>query len=279
MKGILNGEWRVLMGGGMPELSANADGVFETLLLRHGSPVFWQQHWARFLDGCRYFDLKYPSEQQITKAIDELVAANAVCDGIARFAVWKESPDRVVDGRPTLVWRVDVSPPRAHMGKPHFVLEWGPVIQSVLTPTHALKHLRRLSWLDTLRATRGRGYDEALLHDSAGNLIEGCISNLFFVRDDVLYTPSLVLGPLPGVMRANVLACAPAFEIEIREGGFSKVDLEKASEVWLTNSLIGIRPVAALGDKPFPRHRPVLEKIRAGWQRLHGWDPVVLTGG
>ncbi|MEM5818013.1 MAG: aminotransferase class IV, partial [Desulfitobacterium hafniense] len=79
--------------------------------------------------------------------------------------------------------------------------------------------------------------------------VEGTLSNLFFVRKGTLHTPSLPCGCLPGTRRQIVLECAQKLGIPWVEGEFPLAFLEDAEEVFLTNALMGILPVAQVDGR------------------------------
>jgi len=103
---------------------------------------------------------------------------------------------------------------------------------------------------------------EALLLDSAGDsYIEGTVSNIFIVKDDLLITPPVALGPLPGVTRALILEIATVANLAISEQPTPLVDLLDADEMFYTNSIATIVPVGRLDDKIFSKHRPMTRKL------------------
>lgn len=270
MKWIVNGEFQPAPSGGMSELPVKP-GVFETLLLRAGRPVFMAEHWARFEVGCRGQALAWPrsvTPEAITGLARELAQENGINDGVLRFAAWRESD--------ATEWRVEVSPPRPHMARTPWRVRDGGAVLPPATPDHVSKHLRRTLWAAALRDARTAGWDEVVLSDLSGRLVEGGGTNLFFVREGVLHTPGMEVGPLPGIMRAQVLALAAAHGWPVRTGVFTRADLTEASELWLTNSLVGVRPVASLEKHVFEAGYPVLHQLRVAWQAVHGWDPLVV---
>lgn len=121
-----------------------------------------------------------------------------------------------------------------------------------------LKHLNRLEQVLASRQWE-EGADEALLGDEAGRPVCGTRTNLFWVRDGQLRTPALQRCGVAGMMRAKVLELAPA--ASIGDGDWAEV--ESADEVFLTNSLIGIWPVARLGARRWPGPGPVTRDLRA----------------
>jgi branched-chain amino acid aminotransferase len=93
--------------------------------------------------------------------------------------------------------------------------------------------------------------DEALMLNAAGFLAEGTISNVFFVKDGILCTPSVECGILDGITRTIVLELASRNGITAEEGEFMPEDLYAASEVFITNSTMEVMPVRRVDDKHF----------------------------
>lgn len=269
MNCMVDGRLEVGSSGPMPELPMGSTGVYETLLIRVGEPVFWREHWERFQAGCRTFDLSpaFQSES-LRQQVAQLAKANGIGLGVARYAAWAGEGG-------TLRTRVDVSPPRPHMSRPAFKVLWGPVLDGI-PPEPGCKHLRRIAWMEASKAARAAGADEALLHDAAGRLVEGGGSNVFFVERGVLHTPAVQSGALPGTMRAQVIKLAHELSWTVCQGSYGIAELEAAQEVWLTNAIIGVRHVVQLGERHFTADTPMLRRFRAEWQNRHGWDPVVV---
>jgi 4-amino-4-deoxychorismate lyase len=111
-----------------------------------------------------------------------------------------------------------------------------------------IKHLNRLEQV-MARAEWGEEYEEGLLLDYNGQLIEGTMSNLFLVRAGCLYTPLLNNAGVAGVMRSVLLDLASEMGLETRVQAVTPQDLQSAEEVFLCNSLINIWPVIAVADQ------------------------------
>jgi len=99
-----------------------------------------------------------------------------------------------------------------------------------------------------LKAVVSRNYDDALFLNSQRNLAETTKCNLFFVKNEILYTSDLSCGILPGVVRDFVIQRAKALGISVIEGKFTLENLSEAQEVFVTNSVIGIRWVSVIEE-------------------------------
>ncbi|MBW7454483.1 aminotransferase class IV, partial [Paenibacillus sepulcri] len=90
---------------------------------------------------------------------------------------------------------------------------------------------------------------EGLMLTSEGWMAEGIVSNLFFAKRQVIYTPSVATGILPGITRQRVMELARAAGYEVVEGLFGWERLIEADEVWVTNSIQELVPVTRLRDQ------------------------------
>jgi 4-amino-4-deoxychorismate lyase len=116
-----------------------------------------------------------------------------------------------------------------------------------LNPTLAgLKHLNRLEQILARAEWNTPDIQEGLLVDLNGYLIEGTMSNVFFVKDATLYTPSLWQAGIAGILRDFVLQTATLLGVNTVQGLFKLEQLFTADEIFLTNSIIGIWAVKDL---------------------------------
>jgi len=98
--------------------------------------------------------------------------------------------------------------------------------------------------LEQWTQAQGRGEDEALLFNEGEELVSGCVANVFLVIDGRIATPAISCGARAGVLRHWVLG-----RCEVEERVLKLSDVERAEEVFLTNSWIGVMPVTALAGR------------------------------
>ncbi|PKL49680.1 MAG: hypothetical protein CVV39_02605 [Planctomycetes bacterium HGW-Planctomycetes-1] len=106
---------------------------------------------------------------------------------------------------------------------------------------------------------------EALWFTIDGRLAEGCISNVFIVKNSVLYTPSLKAGILPGIARKTVLEIAGKNSIKAEEKELTIDDLLGADEVFITNVIMQVMPVIKIEAHDIKDAKPgqITKKIAA----------------
>jgi branched-chain amino acid aminotransferase len=232
-----------------------ADGVFETMRA-HGGTVFrLRAHLDRLRAGAAALGIPVPEELEAALASGVRHAAGrGLRDAAVRLTVSRGPgaqgvawPDVM---RPTVVLTVLPLPrfPRAAYERGITV-----AIASGRRNERAMTAgLKTLAYTDAVVAfaeARARGADDALFLDTEEHLSEGSSSNLFLVLGDVLVTPPLSCGALPGITRAAVLECARALDIPGAERVLARRDLRAAAEAFLTSSLRGVAPaVRVIGD-------------------------------
>ncbi|MHC4391318.1 MAG: aminotransferase class IV [Planctomycetota bacterium] len=109
------------------------------------------------------------------------------------------------------------------------------------------------------------GAQEALMQGRDGHLTECTTSNLFFVREGIVHTPSLESGILSGITRSQVIRIARENGVSIREGSYNPGDLRAADEAFITSTTRGIMPVRSLDGQPIGGvgQRPVTARLSA----------------
>ncbi|EMA38056.1 aminotransferase class IV [Halococcus hamelinensis] len=247
------------------------DAAFETLRT-YGRSVFeWSMHLERLRSTARTLGMgaAVPTDEDLRTRVRETLSANDLTDAYVRLSVTrgvqpgKLTPDPDVD--PTVVVIVDGLPRGGTEGPP--VWDDRAVVRTVETrrvpdeavPATTKTHNYLNGILARLELRRSGAdpsgtdptADEALLRDGEGYLAEGTTSNVFFVADGVLRTPSTDGSLLPGVTRSVVLDLARDSAIPVETGRYTVRDLQSADEAFLTNTTWEIRPIATVDGVEF----------------------------
>jgi branched-chain amino acid aminotransferase len=120
--------------------------------------------------------------------------------------------------------------------------------------------MKTLAYTDSVMAlleARRHGADEALLLDTAGHVSEGSTSNVFIVQGGAVLTPPTSCGALPGITRAVVLELLAERGVPVLERPIPARELAAADEVFLTSSLRGIAPIAAIDGRTLGAPGPI----------------------
>jgi 4-amino-4-deoxychorismate lyase len=115
--------------------------------------------------------------------------------------------------------------------------------------------LNRLEQVLAAQQAQAEKVDECFVQDQAEQLVSVIAGNVFLVRDGELLTPVLVDCGVAGTRRSLIIEkWAPAIGLQVREARLTLADLQSAEEVFYSNSLQTVRPVARLGDKYWDNH-------------------------
>ncbi len=266
---FLDGQFKTISQDGFRAFSPGLIrglGVFETLLCEDGKVFFLAQHYRRFLHGCDRYVLPQPMSLRETKDIlGQLLRDNKLRDGRIRMMSWRKG------------WELHFAMlvvPRSPF--PEKVYRRG--FSACLYPRRLDRpfQLAKVKSLDYGFFLRAYEYalkndcHEALLMNSRGQVVEGSRSNIFFVKDHKLFTPSLASGCLAGTTRQTVLTLAKSLNLKIPAASGTSVDLQSSEEAFLTNALVGIMPLTHFLGHRISDGQPghLTQRLAQGYRKL-----------
>lgn len=232
---------------------AYGDGLFETCRVIAGTLPLWSWHSQRLIHGLS--EIKIPFEVNgLQGKVNVALQATAGRSGTLKLIVTRGSggrgyaPPEAPSSRVITLFYSDTEDPFASLASPARL--WLCRTRLGENPALAgLKHLARLENVLARSEWQTPHYDEGLLLDYSGRVIEATAHNLFVVLDGVLLTPALNTAGVAGVMRQLIMTqLAPAFGWSVQETTLSLTELARAEEVFLCNSNRGVRPVSSLED-------------------------------
>lgn len=225
------------------------DGLFETVRIHAGGVPLLARHLARLRAGCARLALPYPGDEALRGDAQALLA-EGMEEGVLRIVLTRGdggrgyAPPADAQGRRI----ASLHPLPAGLGHAMTVgvcetrLGSSPVLGG-------LKHLGRLEQVLAASETAAAGWDEGLMLDASGRVIEATRHNLFYWRDGHLHTPPVHASGVAGVMRALVLETLggtgiPGGETPLRYDGLHAID-----GMFLCNAVAGLREVRRLDGR------------------------------
>ncbi len=231
------------------------DGLFETIEVNNGKPVFFDRHWRRLQAGCERLFIPCPPVQLLAREIHALIedAARAVLKiNITRGSGGRgyDQPETV---HPTRVLSLHPVPDYPDTYRSQGIKARFCQLRLGVNPLLAgLKHMNRLEQVLARREWQDPAIQEGLLLDHHEHVIEGTMSNLFIIRDAVLVTPLLDSSGVAGIIREIILEAAEQFNLTARQQHLSRQDILEADEAFVTNSIIGLWPIKHIAGRDIP---------------------------
>lgn len=236
------------------------DGLFETFLVHKGIPLFPEYHLDRLALGLRA--LRLPDCLDTIRLQLLETARTAGQQGqwaVLRLSVLRGSGPRgyapAASSSPRiLIYVSNLDRDGAKMGS---LAELGIVdIRLSAQPLLArIKHLNRLEQIMAAVQVQNEGTDEGVMLDQAGRLISVIAGNIFVVHNGALLTPRLDDCGVAGTRRRLIIErWAPSIGLNVQEANLSLSDLQVADEVFYSNSLQTVRPIARVAHQRWNNH-------------------------
>jgi len=224
-------------------------GLFETMRSRQGVVFRLDDHLDRLFASARALSISCSCEKaHIRAAIDRLLQANQLTEARLRLTLTNGPLAQSEEQRqPTLLITATAFrpyPPEYYQTGVLVVL--CPFRQNATDPTCGHKTTSYYPRLLALNLAHQKRAAEALWFTTDNRLAEGCVSNIFLVKNSILQTPSLETPVLPGIARKTVRELARQQSLDLAEKDLFIGDLLEADEVFLTNVIMEVLPVVGV---------------------------------
>ncbi|HSW01861.1 MAG TPA: aminotransferase class IV [Sedimentisphaerales bacterium] len=221
-------------------------GLFETMRSRNGVVFRLQDHLDRLFLSAAALSITLPCDKSlIEKAVDQVLEANQLKDARLRLTLTSGPLAESQDQRKAtlLITAAQFRPYLADSYRTGVLVVLCPFRQNRTDPTCGHKTTSYYPRLLALNLAHQRRATEALWFTTDNRLAEGCVSNVFLVKNSVLYTPPTQTPVLPGIARKAILQIAQEQSLETVEKDLFISDLLEADEVFLTNVVMEALPV------------------------------------
>lgn len=207
------------------------DGLFETILVINKKIYELDSHLERLKKGLEFLKINYDISK-IPEWCNELLEKNSLNTGYLRLII-----SRGLNGKASLGYKPQNTEPYLIIQSIEKAIpDFSPVKLSI-SSYRAFYHFPskiNSAYLYTLSMLEAeeKGLDNSLILDSEGYICETASANLFWFRGDELFTPSLKLPLIGGIIRKKIMEI---YDGKIEEGFFKLEDLLDAEEIFITN--------------------------------------------
>ncbi len=257
---IINGN---IKSSSEPYLSSNrafryGDGVFESIRIINGEPVFFEHHFQRLISGAKALKIIIPesySLEYFLKQIKLLNESNKIdLGGKARLTLYRDGAGTYKpqnNNAAFLLENESLSNNLYELNREGLIVGTYQEMKKSIDLYSKFKTLNGLLYVVASTFAVENKLDDAFIINESGNIIESTSSNIFIVSNGVLYTPPLEDGCVGGIMRMNIINTALSNKITVYESSLTSRNLLNADEIFLTNSIKGVQWVAGYQNKRY----------------------------
>ena len=238
-------------------------GVFTTLAIYDEKPLLWEKHWQRLSADAKKIgiDLSALEQEKVKSSLLEFIRKNSLSRARARLTFFEESSSAVWQTEnesktSCLIVAANMRPPPENLR-----LTVSPFRLNSASPLAGVKSCNYLENILALEDARAKGFDEAVRLNENGEIASACLANIFWIKNEKLFTPCLNTGCLAGTTRAFVLET-----FAVRERRTNLAELKRADGIFLTSAGIGMAKAGSLDEKSFARE--TAGKLRDEFSRL-----------
>ncbi len=248
-------------------------GLFETMRSHNGVVFALTDHLDRLFASADVLSINNPYDREyITEAINKVLLANKLTDARLRLTLTNGPMAESEEQRKStlLITAAKFRPYPPEYYKKGVLVVLCPFKQNPIDPASGRKTTSYFSRMIALNMAHQKRAAEAIWFTVDNRLAEGCISNVFLVKDSVLYTPPINTPVLPGVARKTVCLLAKQNSIKLTEKDLSIDDLLGADEIFLTNVIMQVMPITRVENHTVGDSRvgDVTKKLQTSFDRL-----------
>ncbi len=250
------------------------DSLFESMRAVNEKLFFWEDHYLRLMASMRMLRMEIPMDftmEFLEEKILGVIGANELKESSARIrlTVFRNEGGLYLPKTNTISYIVEAKP----LEHPFYVLDDGryevELFKDFYVNPDMLSTLKTNNKIINVVGSifaKENDYHNCLLINTNKQVVEALNGNLFLVKGNTIKTPPLKDGCLNGIIRKKLMEILKKLEgYELEESSISPFELQKADELFITNSIIGIRPITKYRKKEFGNltAKDVLGKLNA----------------
>jgi branched-subunit amino acid aminotransferase/4-amino-4-deoxychorismate lyase len=224
----------------------------------NSAPVFLPEHVNRLIEGLKTMKMQTPINLNagiMERIIKELAVKNGIGeDGRARFTVYRNNGGFYTPTDNQVSFLLEVYPTQEkgyHLNQKGLIVDLFVDFKKSLNPLASIKSANSAIYVMAGVYKTQHQLDDCVLVNDKGHIIESISSNIFAVKNGVLYTPPVSDGCVNGVMRKKIIEIAAVNKIAVYENSITQSVLLGADELFLTNTIKGIQWVVAYKQKRY----------------------------
>jgi len=228
-------------------------GLFETMLVQDGTLQLADYHWERLMGSAAKLYFRMPKLLTPT-VLEEEVLKTVRKNGLeqlcrVRLQVYAGTGGLLEEGDSHAGYVIECFPldeQILQLNEAGLVMGIADGLQKANDALANHKTSNALVYAIAARQAKENKWNDALVRNTAGNIIESTIANIFWIKDSQVFTPPLTEGCIAGVMRKHIMT-----KIKVVEQVLTQAMLDDADAVFLSNAIRRIKWVRAIGNKEY----------------------------
>lgn len=211
-------------------------GLFETIKVVNRKPILLKEHINRINNSLKYFSI---DQVVVEKDITDFIEGHSEDSYALKLSVSEKN--KIITTREDPYNEKTLGEVRLNFAN------------TLRNSTSTMVYHKTFNYMDNIlekRRAKEEGFFEPIFLNENGYIAEGAVSNIFFIKDEKMFTPKLSTGILNGVMRSFFIE-----HFDVEEVLIKKEDLEKFDSGFITNSLMGYMEFDSLGEFNFKRSK------------------------
>lgn len=233
------------------------DGVFETIKLKKGKLILADAHWNRLCEGLRllkFTQSKFFTKEKIFAEIIALAQKNKLQEARVRLTIIR-GIGGIYDAKNHtenyIIEAINLPEGNGEFNSNGLQLCFYTDAKKAIDSFSNLKTNNYLPYFMGALFAKENNCNDAIILNCINNVCDTTIANIFYQKNNIIYTPALTEGCVAGVMRAWLIAKIQTLGFSVIEKSISIEDVLAADEVFLSNSIYNIRWVAAIENSTY----------------------------
>ncbi len=233
------------------------DGVFETIKLKNGKLILAEEHFERLWKGMEMLQFnigKIFTKEKLIEEVAELAKKNNLITARIRLTIIRGNGG-IYDAKNHMpnyiIEAIELPEGNGELNSNGLQLCIYNAAKKNIDSFSNLKTNNYLPYFMGALFAKENHCNDALIVNAEGNICDTTIANIFYIKDEAIFTPALSQGCVAGVMRKWLIEKIQTLGFDVHQTTITKEDLLGADEVFLSNSIYNIRWVGSLEETSY----------------------------